>query len=143
MSLPIDPKTIPLQFGIGGFEWVIILIILAALFLLGPKKIPELARSLGRAMGEFRRGRMEFEREVQRELGSEPAGGSSRIAEAARQLGANPTGRREVELKLEIARKIEAASDSTVGDVARTLGVWESGVSSTRLKELIIKSLGV
>ncbi len=142
--LPIDPGTVPLQFGVSGFEWIIVLIILAALFLLGPKKIPELARSLGRAMGEFRRGRVELEREISREIsGAESQSASSRIASAARHLGVDTTGRRDMELKLEIARKIEAASDSTVGDVARTLGVWESGLGPTRLKELIIKSLGV
>ena len=47
------------------------------------------------------------------------------------------------ELKLEIARRIDAAPDEAVTDVARTLGVYESGASPTRQKELIVKSLGV
>ncbi len=40
----------------GGFEWVILLIIIAVLLLFGPQKLPELAKSIGRALGEFQRG---------------------------------------------------------------------------------------
>jgi len=37
----------------------------AGLLAFGPKKIPELARGLGRALGEFRRGRVEVEKEIE------------------------------------------------------------------------------
>ena len=39
--------------GIGMQEIIIILIV--ALIIIGPKKLPDLAKALGRAMGEFRR----------------------------------------------------------------------------------------
>ena len=39
--------------GIGMQEIIIILVV--ALIVIGPKKLPDLARALGRAMGEFRR----------------------------------------------------------------------------------------
>jgi Tat protein translocase TatB subunit len=41
------------MFGIGMSELVIILII--ALIVVGPKKLPELARTLGRGLAEFKR----------------------------------------------------------------------------------------
>ncbi len=41
------------MFGIGPTELIVILVI--ALLVLGPKKLPELAQSVGRALGEFRR----------------------------------------------------------------------------------------
>ena len=37
----------------------------------GSKKIPEVAKALGRAMGEFRKGRMEVEREISEATKSE------------------------------------------------------------------------
>lgn len=39
--------------GFGGFEWLIIVIVV--LFLFGGKKIPQLARGLGRGIIEFRK----------------------------------------------------------------------------------------
>ena len=42
----------------GPTEWVVILMIVLVLF--GAKKLPELARSLGQGMNEFRKARQEF-----------------------------------------------------------------------------------
>lgn len=44
---------------LGGTESI--LIFLAILLLFGPKKLPELAKSMGEAMREFRRGQKEIE----------------------------------------------------------------------------------
>ena len=41
------------MFGIGMTELVVIMVV--ALIVFGPTRLPELARSLGRAMSEFRR----------------------------------------------------------------------------------------
>jgi TatA/E family protein of Tat protein translocase len=52
-----------LAFGMpGGSEWI--WIFLAILVLFGAKKLPELARGLGKSLNEFRRAKDEFEREI-------------------------------------------------------------------------------
>jgi Tat protein translocase TatB subunit len=49
------------MFGIGMTELMVIFVI--GLVVLGPKRLPELARSLGRSLGEFRRASNEVRRE--------------------------------------------------------------------------------
>ena len=49
------------MFGIGMTELLVILVI--GLLVLGPKRLPELARSLGRGLAEFRRASGEIRRE--------------------------------------------------------------------------------
>ncbi|PAW60183.1 MAG: twin-arginine translocase TatA/TatE family subunit [Verrucomicrobiia bacterium Tous-C3TDCM] len=48
--------------GLGGPEIAVIFVVILLLF--GAKKIPELARGLGKSMGEFKKAREEFEREI-------------------------------------------------------------------------------
>jgi sec-independent protein translocase protein TatA len=47
----------------GPTEWVVILMIVLVMF--GAKKLPELAKSLGQGMNEFRKARQEFDKELQ------------------------------------------------------------------------------
>ena len=44
----------------------IMLIFLVILLLFGAKKLPELARGIGKSMGEFKKAREEFEHEITR-----------------------------------------------------------------------------
>ncbi|WP_411827259.1 twin-arginine translocase TatA/TatE family subunit [Luteolibacter sp. AS25] len=50
--------------SLGGQEMIWIFIIVLLLF--GAKKLPELARGVGKSMGEFKKARDEFEREITR-----------------------------------------------------------------------------
>ncbi len=50
--------------NLGGQEVIIIFIIVLLLF--GAKKIPELARGLGKSMGEFKKAKDEFQHEITR-----------------------------------------------------------------------------
>ena len=56
----------PLAFigGLGGQEMIVIFLIVLLLF--GAKKLPELARGVGKSMGEFKKAREDFEKEITR-----------------------------------------------------------------------------
>ena len=54
------------MFGIGGTELLVILVV--ALLVLGPKSLPQIAQTLGKAMGEFRRVSTEFQRTLNTEV---------------------------------------------------------------------------
>lgn len=51
-----------LAFGPHGADWLYILIIVLVLF--GSTKLPQLARGLGKSLGEFKKAKEEFEKEV-------------------------------------------------------------------------------
>ncbi len=52
-------------FGIGLPEMALILVV--ALLVFGPKKLPEVGRSLAQALGSFKKAQQEFEAELKRE----------------------------------------------------------------------------
>lgn len=57
------------MFGLGMQELIVIFVI--ALLVFGPSKLPELGRSLGRAMAEFRRASEELKEGLTAELSTE------------------------------------------------------------------------
>jgi len=58
------------MFGTLGMP-ELILIFVVALLLFGPRKMPEIGRSIGRALGEFRRASNEFKRTIEDEVAAE------------------------------------------------------------------------
>lgn len=56
--------TLALVGPIGGQEMIFIFLVILLLF--GAKKLPELARGVGKSMGEFKKAREDFEREITR-----------------------------------------------------------------------------
>lgn len=59
------------MFGIGSTELLVILVV--ALIVLGPKSLASVSRSLGKAMGEFRRVSTEFQRTINLEAAEDDA----------------------------------------------------------------------
>ena len=51
-----------LPFTLGGPEVIIVLVLILLLF--GAKRIPKLAKSIGQATGELKKGRLESEKEI-------------------------------------------------------------------------------
>jgi len=108
----------------------LILIIIAFIILIiwGPSKIPQLARSLGQSVREFRRGAQESEPEPE-------------LIEVARKLGIDPTGKSRDELLTEINNKLsqqrqgtaKVSVDPKVLEIAERLGIDTRGKSEEDL----------
>lgn len=58
------------MFGLGFGEIIIILFV--ALLFIGPKKLPELAKSLGKGLKEFKKATTEFTEQVKESAEVEP-----------------------------------------------------------------------
>jgi TatA/E family protein of Tat protein translocase len=54
------------MFGLGLPELIVIFVI--ALVVFGPKRLPDLGKSVGRAMAEFKKAQQEFQESVQAEM---------------------------------------------------------------------------
>jgi sec-independent protein translocase protein TatA len=52
--------------SIGGAE--IVLVLLLALLLFGPRKIPQIGKTIGTALAEFRKATMDFKSNLEREV---------------------------------------------------------------------------
>ncbi len=87
---------------IAGQEWLIVIIAVIILLIFGPGKIPALAKSIGEAIREFRRGVSgvsEEPREEKRQV-------NPKILETARQLGISTEGKTEEQILEEINKKL-------------------------------------
>lgn len=74
----------------------LILIFIVALLLFGPRKLPDIGRSLGKAMGEFRRASNDLRRSLEEEVAADELKAAGREVRAAADelTGASPTGTR-------------------------------------------------
>lgn len=69
-----------LAFGLpGGSEWVIILLVVLLLF--GAKRLPELAKGLGKSIREFKKATSEVEDDIREALKEEPKKTEAKKAE--------------------------------------------------------------
>lgn len=87
-----------------GYEWLIVVAILLVVFLWGPQKLPELARSIGLAKKEFDK--------VTKEVSSVATTGAPTMSAdtdtlivAAKNLGITTDGKTKEEIGREIAEK--------------------------------------
>ncbi|RLI25951.1 MAG: twin-arginine translocase TatA/TatE family subunit [Candidatus Hecatellales archaeon] len=96
---------------VQGMEWIILVAVIV-IVLFGAKKLPELARSIGRATGEFEKGKAEAEAEVQR-----------------------------LKQKLKEGKPIEEEEEEKIEKIAKELGIETEGKSKEELKEEIAKAM--
>ena len=92
-----------------GWEWLIIGVIAVVIILWGPSKIPEFARALGRARGEFDKASKEFQNAAQTATSTPTTTSNAPVVkskdeillETARNLGIDTFGKTREELSEE------------------------------------------
>ncbi len=140
-----------LQFPIG-IELIILIGLVVVLLFFGGSKLPQLARGIGKALGEFRRGRMQIEREIRQEIDiAQTYSGTQqvvemnpRLVETSKELNIDVLGRRERDLKMEIIRTLDSESEDKLRKVAGLLGIASlEGLDHAQLKDRIGEALGV
>jgi sec-independent protein translocase protein TatA len=102
------------QMALAGWEWIVIAGVIIIFFLWGPKKIPDLARAIGRARGEFEKA----SKEEPESVGVKPAPTSAdnALIDTARKLGISTEGKTIDEIAREIA--LRASTSKTAGSTA-------------------------
>ena len=80
-----------------GYEFLIIIVIIVVLFF-GVKKIPELARSFGKARAEYEKARIEVKKELDQIRGKDKVG-REKLEEIAESLGIDYTNKNDDDLR--------------------------------------------
>ena len=86
-------------------QWIVIGVIVIAIFLWGPQKIPELAKGLGRARREFEQATKEGEGLITSAPAQVPSGGDQLLLDTARKLGISTEGKTREQISAEIVAK--------------------------------------
>ena len=94
-----------------------ILILVVAIFFFGPDKIPELARSLGKATGEFKKAQMETERDVNK-VGEPMDEKDTKIHNLAIEMGLDINNKTSEQLVEEIRLKIRSKGTKSITNTA-------------------------
>jgi len=118
--------------GIAGSEWIILVVIVVVL-LFGAKKLPELAKSIGRATGEFQKGKVAAEKELKEMEGV--AGDVKQTVTVTTPPTAQPT-----QPTTPPAKAAESEIDRLIR-VAKELGIKTEGKTEAELKEEIAKAM--
>jgi sec-independent protein translocase protein TatA len=97
---------------INGAEWIIIILIVVILFF-GAKKIPELARSLGKASSEFQKARIDAKKTIEgdKDLSAKKNVDREKLESIAETLGVDYTNKDDQDLKSAIDSELKKQSN--------------------------------
>jgi TatA/E family protein of Tat protein translocase len=104
-----------------GWEWIIIGVVAIVIIMWGPAKIPEFAKSLGRAKGEFTKAQKEFSaaalatentptQQIAAPVYSQPTTIKTKdeiLLETAQRLGISTVGKTREQISEEISVKVK------------------------------------
>ncbi len=93
------------KLAIIGYEWIIVLVIVVVLFVWGPQKLPEFARSIGLARKEIDKAY----KEATNPPSSQPSQETDALIETAKKLGISTEGKTKAQISDEIVKAKNAA----------------------------------
>ena len=76
------------MFGSLGFQEIALILVLA-LLIFGPRKLPEIGRTLGRSLGEFRRATSDLKRSIEQEVHAEEVASSLEVKKETKEPDAS------------------------------------------------------
>lgn len=104
---------------LDGLDWIIVGVIAIVIIMWGPQKIPEFARSLGRAKGEFEKAQRDFTNAA---LTTEPTTATSNATVANSKL--SPTINTNDKMLIEAAQRLGIATDGkTRGQISEEISL--------------------
>jgi sec-independent protein translocase protein TatA len=94
---------------LSGWEWIIIGVVAIVIIMWGPAKIPELAKALGKAKGEFDKASKEFQEAASTTANSPKIRTNDEILlETARNLGIATDGKTREQISTEITDRVKS-----------------------------------
>jgi sec-independent protein translocase protein TatA len=88
-----------------GYEWLVVVAVIAIIFLWGPQKLPELARSVGLARKEFEKATKEASGAISETSTPATQPAADPLLVAAKELGISTEGKTKQEIAKAIAEK--------------------------------------
>jgi sec-independent protein translocase protein TatA len=93
---------------LSGWEWIIIGVVAIVIIMWGPAKIPELAKALGKAKGEFDKASKEFQAAATTTANAPTVHSNDEVLlETARNLGLSTEGKTREQISTEISEKVK------------------------------------
>jgi sec-independent protein translocase protein TatA len=94
--------------ALSGWEWIIIGVIAVVVIMWGPSKIPELAKALGKAKGEFDKASKEFQTAATTAANSPTVHSNDEVLlETARNLGLSTEGKTREQISADISERVK------------------------------------
>ncbi len=93
-----------------GWEWIIIGVVAIVIIMWGPAKIPEFAKALGRAKGEFSKAQKDFAdaaNAVQTQQSVSSKSKDDQLIDTAQKLGISTEGKTRAQISDEISSKVK------------------------------------
>jgi len=121
--------------AIVGYEWLIVLAIIVVLFVWGPQKLPEFAKSIGLARKEIEQAYKEASNPSVTPLVPE----ADAFVETAKKLGISTEGKTKAQISAEIVSlSPQAPQTDALTETAKKLRISTEGKTTAQISDEIV-----